>query len=580
MIDLRLNGDKQPAQFTSAQSEVEELHHELSAIRYVLDKHCLVSVFDSEGVLLQVNDRLVELSGYNQEELIGSSFQRFSHNINQHQLTEVFALLRRGEVWSGRIELLNKSGESSWLESSFVPFLDAEQRVSQVVGVHTDVTQQVLSHAEMVYQAQYDTLTALPNRALLMDRLSQMLRSAKRRNGTVAVLFMDLDDFKKVNDSLGHEVGDELLIEVARRLKAVVREVDTVGRLGGDEFLVLISDFAHIEDVEQVARKIIDTIRRPVLVGDYELVVGVSIGIAFYPEDGDSDSEVLRHADSAMYNSKKVGRNTWSYFTAEMNQEVARRLELESLLNGAIERGEIQVLYQPIVSVASGVFAQVEALVRWYHPQLGHIGPDEFIPVAEQSGYIVELGKFVLHQALDLAASWRQLYQTDLIVAVNVSPRQFRDPNWHDDIENLLSERQLSTRNIEFEITEGVLLSGHEHVQRALDQFSDLGIAISMDDFGTGYSSLSYLRNYPFDTLKIDRSFITDIVQDPADRELVTAAVAMAHGLGLQVIAEGVETAEQRNILKELRCDYAQGWLYCKAVPAAQILDMGGFLPG
>ncbi|MEY3018741.1 MAG: hypothetical protein RL336_1876 [Pseudomonadota bacterium] len=474
--------------------------------------------------------------------------------------------------------MLNAGGDRYWLETTFVPFVNEDGSLRNMVAIHTDITEQKLAYADMIHQAQYDSLTGLPNRALLLDRLGQMLRNAKRNSSQVAVLFLDLDDFKKINDSLGHELGDELLVEVGRRLKVIVRNQDTIGRLGGDEFLVLLDGQEYREDAEIVARKIIDSIQQPILIDEYELVVGVSIGIAIYPDDGETESEMLRHADSAMYNAKKMGRNSWSYFTEAMNREVARRLEIESWMNGAIERGEFSVVFQPIVSVMSGKFATVEALVRWTHPQGGSISPDEFIPIAEHSGYITNIGRFVLEQSLDLAAQWRERYGTDLILALNVSPRQFRDPNWHGGIEEQLAARGLTTRNLEFEITEGVLISGHENVERALVEFSDLGIAISMDDFGTGYSSLSYLRNYPFDTLKIDRSFVADIVEDHADYELVSAAIAMAHGLGLEVVAEGVETIEQYELLYHRRCDYAQGYLFSPPVSGADILAMGGRL--
>jgi len=578
MIEMRIEHDNEV--LLSAKQRLRFFMKELEDQRFAFDQHCIIVVADADGTFTDANEQFSDISGYARSELIGSSFKRFGGDYqNERIMRDILDSMNAGNIWQGELNLIKRSGERYWLETSFVPFINDDGSLRNMVAIHTDITEQKLAYADMIHQAQYDTLTGLPNRALLMDRLGQLLRNSRRNKSAVTVLFLDLDDFKKVNDTLGHEFGDELLIEVGRRLKGVIREQDTVGRLGGDEFLILLSDMEYREDVEIVARKVIESIRQPISVDEYELVVGVSIGIAMFPDDGDTDSEILRNADSAMYNAKRMGRNAWSYYTHEMNKEVARRLEVESWMNDAIERGEFSVVFQPIVSVNSGKFATVEALVRWTHPQGGSISPDEFIPIAEHSGYIINIGKFVLEKSLDLAEQWKEKFRSDLIVAINASPRQFRDPDWHGGIEEQLANRGLSTRNIEFEITEGVLISGNENVERALQDFSDKGIAISMDDFGTGYSSLSYLRNYPFDTLKIDRSFVADIVEDHGDFELVSAAIAMAHGLGLQVIAEGVETLEQYELLYQRRCDFAQGYLFSKPVSAKDILKMGGTLP-
>jgi len=572
--------EKDDVALQSSKQRLRFFMKELEDQRFAFDQHCIIIVADADGTFTDVNEQFSQISGYSRSELLGSTFKRFGgHYQNERVMKDIFETMNSGKVWQGELSLTKRNGDLYWLETTFVPFVNDDSTLRNVVAIHTDITEQKLAYADMIHQAQYDVLTGLPNRALLLDRLGQMLRNSRRNNSQVGVLFLDLDDFKKINDSLGHEVGDELLVEVGRRLKGVIRDQDTVGRLGGDEFLVLLNGTEFKDDVEVVARKIIDTIKEPIGIEDYELVVGVSIGIAIYPEDGQTESEMLRHADSAMYNAKKMGRNSFSYFTEAMNKEVARRLEIESWMNGAIERGEFSVVFQPIVSVMSGKFATVEALVRWAHPQGGNISPDEFIPIAEHSGYIMDIGKYVLDKSLRLASEWRQRYRSDLIVAINVSPRQFRDPNWHGGIEDQLATHGLTARNIEFEITEGVLISGNENVEKALIDFSNLGIAISMDDFGTGYSSLSYLRNYPFDTLKIDRSFVNDIVEDHADYELVSAAIAMAHGLGLEVVAEGVETAEQYELLYHRRCDYAQGYFFSPPVNGDQILSMGGILP-
>lgn len=578
VVEKRIEHDNEV--LLSAKQRLRFFMKELEDQRFAFDQHCIIVVADADGTFTDANAQFSHISGYARSELIGSSFRRFGGDYqNERIMKDILDTMAEGQIWQGELSLIKRTGERYWLETTFVPFINEDGSLRNMVAIHTDITEQKLAYSDMIHQAQYDTLTGLPNRALLMDRLGQLLRNARRNKSFVAVLFIDLDDFKKVNDTLGHEFGDELLIEVGRRLKGVIREQDTVGRLGGDEFLLLLSDTEYRDDVEIVARKVIESVRVPITVDEYELVVGASIGISMFPDDGVTESEILRNADSAMYNAKRIGRNTWSYFTEEMNKEVARRLEIESWMNDAIDRGEFSVLFQPVVSVHSGKFATVEALVRWTHPNGGTISPDEFIPIAEHSGYIIPISKFVLEQSLDLAQAWKKKFGSELIVAINASPRQFRDPDWHGGIEEQLAKRGLTTRNIEFEITEGVLISGNENVERALQEFSEQGIAIAMDDFGTGYSSLSYLRNYPFDTLKIDRSFVSDIVEDHGDFELVSAAIAMAHGLGLQVVAEGVETHEQFELLFQRRCDYAQGYLFSKPVTGDEILRMGGSLP-
>ena len=402
----------------------------------------------------------------------------------------------------------------------------------------------------------------------MLDRLTQLLTEAKRNADYVAVLFLDLDDFKKVNDTLGHETGDKLLIQAAERLCNVLRSNDTVGRLGGDEFIILLSGLPDGTEVKPIVENILNQFRRAFKIENRELILTASIGIAVYPNDGLNASTLLRNADSAMYNSKELGRNNYSYFTDSMNRDVSRRLALEEQIHGALERQEFEIFYQSKVAVDSGKIIGAEALLRWHNPVLGNVSPAEFIPVAEQTGLIIPIGLFVLNGALKQTALWQKTYDPDFLIAVNLSPRQFRDPNLVDSIARALNHSSVSAATLELEITEGVLMSGHSYIDDALTAINNLGITISMDDFGTGYSSLSYLRKYPFDILKIDRSFIHDIDNDEHVRELVSAVVAMAHALNLKVTAEGVETEEQLAYLGEISCDISQGYFYNKPVSA------------
>ncbi|MGI9287997.1 MAG: putative bifunctional diguanylate cyclase/phosphodiesterase, partial [Pseudomonadales bacterium] len=449
------------------------------------------------------------------------------------------------------------------------------QRDGKLIGAvvtFLDTTERKQAEAKIIQQAHFDALTELPNRFLSLDRLTQLLKEAKRNNELVAVLFVDLDDFKKVNDSLGHETGDELLIESAERLGNAVRGGDTVGRLGGDEFIILLRGLSQASDARPVAAQLLNCFKKPFRINGRQMTLTASIGIAVYPGDGDNSSELLRNADSAMYHAKELGRNTYCYFTNAMNHEVSRRLIVEEQIHGALERGEFEVYYQPQVDVFSDRIIGAEALLRWHNTALGNISPIEFIPIAEQTGLISPIGEFVLNNALAITAKWQREHDAKFRMAVNISPLQFRDPDLVSYIENTIHQSEVTADSLELEITEGVLMSGHSYIDEALAALSDHGVGIAMDDFGTGYSSLSYLRNYPFDVLKIDRSFVNDITVDPAVRELIIATIAMAHGLGLKVVAEGVETEEQLSFLKEHGCDCAQGYLFGKPESAENFL--------
>lgn len=440
--------------------------------------------------------------------------------------------------------------------------------------VAVDITLRKQQEELILHQAHFDSLTDLPNRFLALDRLTQFIKEAQRSGKRVAVFFLDLDDFKKVNDTLGHATGDRLLVQTANRLSNAVRDTDIVGRLGGDEFIVVLGCLVEAADARPVAENILNKFRQAFRLDNRDLLLTASLGIAIYPDDGDIPSELLRKADTAMYYAKAQGRNTYQYFTASMNKDVSRRLLLEQHLHGALGHGELFLHYQPLVEVPSRTIIGFETLLRWRNPTLGDISPVEFIPIAEKTGLIMPIGRFVLAEALGVVAHWQKRYGQAFKVAVNLSPRQFRDPELLQQVETAIEQAGISPDSLELEITEGVLMSGHSSIDQTLAVLSQLGVGIAMDDFGTGYSSLNYLRRYPFNTLKIDRSFVHDITIDPRDRELVNAAIAMAHGLGLNVIAEGVERDEQLDYLAQQGCDFAQGYLFSQPVSAEEIDEM------
>ncbi len=531
-----------------------------------------VIITDSDGKVEYVNTRFELNTGYSLQEAIGKTPQELGSGIHLGPRREEFhRLLAEGKIWESEFESRKKNGDIFWERAHIAPVFDEFGVISHFLSVREDITLRKEHEQHIYHQAHYDALTNLPNRFLALDRLGHQIKEAERASKLVAVVFLDLDGFKKINDTLGHEVGDKLLVKAAERLRSVVRGPDTVARLGGDEFVILLGGLSAVSNVSAIAEKILDCLKKVFVIDGRELILTASAGISIFPSDGATVSELLRNADSAMYHSKELGRNTYSFFTRAMNEEVARQLAIEEQLHGALERGELKVVYQSQIEVHNKKIIGAEALLRWDNQVLGVVSPVEFIPVAEQLGIIVQIGDFVIQEALDMVARWKQEFKQSFRIAVNLSPRQFHEPNLVENIERALLKSNVSSQELELEITEGVLMGEHNFIEKALFELHDLGICIAMDDFGTGYSSLSYLRKYPFDVLKIDRSFVKDITKDPADRELISATIAMAHGLGLKVVAEGVESKEQYEFLRELDCDYAQGYLFSKPMPELEL---------
>ncbi len=533
-----------------------------------------VMIIDTDGNIKYVNSAFEVSTGFLTNEIIGQPLQQLSpDNTVPNRYSELWSQLQQGVSWEGELLTRKKTGACFWEYGHFSAVKDIYGKTIHYIAVKEDISLRKEQEEKILKQAHFDTLTGLPNRFLSMDRLSRILNDANRNQELAALLFIDLDDFKKVNDTLGHETGDKLLVEAASRLKNTVRSGDTVGRLGGDEFIVLMGGLNTPDNAAQIAEHLIELFRSAFRIDNREMLLTASVGIALFPNDGSTPSELLRNADSAMYHAKSMGRNTYSFFTNDMNREVTRRLSVEEQIHGALGRKEFQVYYQPIVETHTQKVIGAEALLRWNNPALGHTDPEEFIPIAEQTGLIIPMGQFVLVEALNHAARWQQRYNPDFLISINLSPRQFRDPDLVNLISKTIAESNIREGTLEFEITEGVLMTGHSYINDAIEALHRLHMTIAMDDFGTGYSSLSYLRNYPFNVLKIDRSFVNDISTDNADRELISAAVAMAHGLKLKVVAEGVENEEQLQYLQQTGCDYCQGYLFGKPVCANEFSE-------
>lgn len=462
----------------------------------------------------------------------------------------------------GSERVVHEQAEVTW---------DAKGEPIRMFGTVQDITERVKAEQRLSFLAHYDGLTGLPNRVLLNDRLRQAMIEADRHERLVAVFFLDLDRFKTINDTLGHEAGDTLLKAVAQRLTATVRRGDTLARLGGDEFTLVLADMVNVQDAATLAQKVLDSFSTPFVIDNRELFVTASIGVTVYPFDDNSIEGLLKNADTAMYHAKERGRNAYQFYSTEMNGQAFKRLTLHNALRRALERGELALHYQAQVDLRSGRVTGVEALLRWQHPELGLIPPDDFIPLAEETGLIVPIGEWVLRTACRQARIWQQRFAADLRMAVNVSTRQLQQPDIAQVIVDILHETGVRPDTIELELTETLLMQNVEAALPTLRRIHAAGIGLAIDDFGVGFSSLSYLRQLPIDAVKIDRSFVRDLTVDPDDAALVAAIIAMAHSLKLEVIAEAVETREQLAFLHAEGCDQMQGFLFLPPLSAADL---------
>ncbi|MEO5364937.1 MAG: EAL domain-containing protein [Magnetococcus sp. WYHC-3] len=535
-----------------------------------------VIITELDGRIDYVNRQFVKVSGYSAEEVLHKDFLQLHHvtGTSDSNHMEMWDTIVAGESWRGELYNATKSGDGYWEYVSVSPLrIGNSHNISNFLVIKEDITLRKEYEDKLFHQANFDTLTDLPNRLLVIDRLRQAVSRARRSRLTVAVLFLDLDEFKKVNDSLGHAAGDQLLKEAAQRITGCLRESDTVGRFGSDEFTIILPDLEDILHAELIADKLLSACTQPFFLAGQEIFMGASLGISIYPTDGDDAQTLLRNADTAMYRAKQTNRGGVQFFMPDMNRQAEERVTLERSLRYALERNDaLKVHYQPLVCAQTGRVLGAEALVRWEDERMGFVPPGKFIPLAEDTGLIVPLGDIILNQACRDASRWQSVAEVPVHVAVNVSTRQLKKASFIDTVRDALDKSGLPPARLKLEITEGVLLEYSNQTIQTMKQLVDLGVHFSIDDFGTGYSSLSYLTRFPFDSVKIDRSFINDMVSTNTAQALVGSIVAMSHQLGMGIVAEGVETPGQLKVLQSMRADLIQGWLFSKAVPMEKFL--------
>ena len=543
----------------------------LAALVYETSREGM-AITTPDGIVINVNTAFTQLTGYSKEEIVGQPMGILkSGRHDKFFYGAMWEELNAQGHWEGEIWNRRKNGEiyPEWLTINTIFNVDGS--ISRRVALFYDMSAQKQSQDTIWWQANFDCLTGLPNRRMFQERLEQEAKKSNRSDLPLALMLIDLDHFKEVNDSLGHEVGDQLLQEVALRLRNCVRETDTIGRLGGDEFTVILGELPDVEIVERIAQNILETLAKPYQLGETVAYISGSVGITLYPEDAEDNKSLLKQADQAMYEAKHLGRNRFSYFRPGMQEEAIKRLQIGNDLRSALQDNQFRVYYQPIVDLTTGEICKAEALIRWQHPTRGLVSPADFIPIAEDTGAIVDIGEWVFKTAANQIAQWKTSHQVNVQISVNKSPIQFRENcSIHSEWRDYLLSLDLSGSNISVEITEGMLLDASDGITKILLGYRDSGIQVSLDDFGTGYSSLSYLKKFDIDYLKIDQSFVRGLSANSADMAMCEAIIVMAHKLGIKVIAEGIETAEQCDLLSEAGCDFGQGYLFSRPVPAEE----------
>ncbi|MGG3884979.1 sensor domain-containing protein [Brevibacillus panacihumi] len=559
----------------ATQNELIQSRNQLQHIFDSIDV-CLWSMDMQTNSLLHISPACQKIYGYTQQEFAEdpSLWRRVIHPLDRKQVEARQPLLLEGKALKHDYRIVDKNGKCKWISDYTIPILDEFNQLVRLDGVCNDITQQKVYEEQLHFMAYHDTLTGLPNRRLLTDRLQQALTKAAANKTKVALLFLDLDRFTCINDSLGHNVGDELLQIVSNRLTSRQLEWGTISRQGGDEFAIVLEDFTRIETVLSAVEKALWMISSPIWLNGQEYVITTSVGISMYPDHGHDPDALLKRADQAMYFAKGRGGNQYQIYRPGMAKDLSRKVLIEQSLHKALGNNEFFLVYQPIIHAPTGIIVGFEALIRWHHPLLGMISPSEFIPLAEEAGLIHSIGIWILKTACLQSKSWQKEGLASTYVSINASARQFDNDDFVKTIEQILDETGLPPHCLRIEITESTAMTNVMEMISKLTELSRLGVNISIDDFGTGYSSLSYLKKFPINTLKVDQSFVRDISKDKNQEAIIQAIVALADSLGIHVVAEGVEAVEQYLFLQKMGCQDMQGYFFSKPVPPEQVEDL------
>lgn len=562
--------------FNHMLSEIEHNQQELQQARVIFENTSEgIIITDSKHRMININRAFSEMTGYSEEELIGKGPSIISSGRHDDAFySSMWNSIEETGRWRGEICNKRKNGEIYTVLLSINTFMDIHGELAYHIGVFTDISSIKETENKLEYQAHHDQLTDLPNRLLCNARMEHELQFAKRNKEQVAILFLDLDMFKNVNDSMGHAKGDYLLQQVAKRINDSLRNEDTIARLGGDEFVIIAGSLKNTHGAALVAENTLALFSMPFIIDEQEIFVGVSIGISLYPDDGEDSDVLLSNADAAMYRAKSEGRNNYQFYTPALTGKASERLNMETCLRQALEKNELCVYYQPQYSLSSEKIIGVEALLRWQHPEMGMVGPDRFIPVAEETGLIVPIGEWVLATACKQLKKWMDAGYPEMRMAVNLSARQFRNAGLEKVVKNIIKESSIDPKNLELELTESIIMHDTSIVSDTLNALHQMGVGLSIDDFGTGYSSLSYIQRFPLDKLKIDRSFVQDIMMKPDDARMIVSIIALGHCMKLQVLAEGVETKDQLLYLQQQGCDEVQGFYFSRPIPANEMEEL------
>jgi len=548
----------------------------LNHLRHVIEQTAdIIVISDVHGIIEYVNPAFEKITGYSPDDIIGKNLVFFSSDRQSKKFyAHMWSTLLSGKVYRNSLMNKRKDGSIFHAEITITPLVDENADITHFIATARDISDEIRNKVQLTHLVQHDSLTNLPNRNLFLDRLQQAISKAHQHHRLVAVLFLDLDRFKSINDSLGRTAGDQLLQQLSERFKKTIREGDTIARFGGDEFVILLDDFDSDNSLSLIAQKILNSLAIPFEIKGHEIFISASIGISMYPTDSDNPSQLIENADMAMDKAKKSGGNCCEFYTTEINNGVIEKLSIETGLRSALELDQFELHYQPLMDLRNRHIDGAEALLRWHHPKKGMVRPDQFIPVAEESGLIIPIGAWVLKQACIQCKKWHRQGLTDLKISVNLSVRQFRDNNLVNMITEALQVADLKPSYLTLEITESSIMDNAKDTIKNLHLLRNAGIHLSIDDFGTGYSSLAYLKRLPIDTIKIDRSFVQEIDTNSDDRSIVQAIIAMGHSMNINIVAEGVEKIEHLNFLNEQHCDAVQGYLISKPVPADEFSEL------